>query len=149
MYSIIYWNIARFFLVMFAISQLGNLSNHYQTRRRAYSRAQTHLQTEVCTNPRVRAELGEYSRCEESEETMGRPPLFTAIVDTAEDIHICGNGYCSMLGVNITNALPQVIITMGIIAVIILWASGIQLRRNRDRNSEKYWSLPEKREKRE
>jgi len=72
---------------------------------------------------------------------MDKPPFITAILDTAEDIHICGNGYCSMLGVNITNALPQVILTLAIIAVIILWASGVQLRRNKQRQSDDYFSL--------
>lgn len=141
MYSLVTYYVVGFFFFMFLVTQFGNGINHYNSRRRSYERARKYLQTEVCTNPRVRASLGEYSLCEQSEETMDKPPFITAILDTAEDIHICGNGYCSMLGVNITNALPQVILTLAIIAVIILWASGVQLRRNKQRQSDDYFSL--------
>ena len=147
MQSLLVWNVVRFFFVMFIISQMGNFYDHYRQRQRAYEKAFEYLQTETCTNPRVRASLGDYSLCKQSEETLDKPPLFTAIVDTAEDIHICGNGYCSMLGYNITNSLPQVILTLGIFAVIILWASGIQLRRNRERERDSYWSLPSQNKK--
>jgi hypothetical protein len=90
----------------------------------------------------VKASLGEYNLCDQSERVMDKTPLMAAIFDSAEDIHICGNGYCSLLGHNITNSLPQVIITMGIFALILLWASGIQWRRNREKTSQDYWSLP-------
>lgn len=130
--------------ICFIISQIGNFYDHYRHRERAYDRAQTYLKTEICTNPRVKASLGEYNLCDKSEKVMDKTPLMAAIFDTAEDIHICGNGYCSLLGHNITNALPQIIISMGIIAVIVLWASGIQLRKNSITAGQKYWSLPVK-----
>lgn len=141
MYSLITWFLSMSFIA-FTISQLGNFHSHYHARLRTYERAQAYLKTELCTNPRVKASLGEYNLCDQSEQIMDKPPLFTAIVDTAEDIHICGNGYCEVLGHNITNSLPQIIITLGIIAIILLWASGVQLRRNRDRYAENYWQLP-------
>lgn len=133
--------------ICFTISQIGNFYDHYTHRARAYDRAQTYLKTELCTNPRVKASLGEYNLCDKSEKVMDKTPLMAAIFDTAEDIHICGNGYCSLLGHNITNALPQIIIAMGIISVILLWASGIQLRKNSITASQEYWSLPVKRKK--
>jgi len=129
-------------VVCFIISQIGNFHAHYRSRLRSYDRAQTYLKTELCTNPRVKASLGEFNMCDQSEEIMDKPPLFTAIVDTAEDIHICGNGYCSVLGHNITNSLPQIILAFGIIAILLVWASGVQIRRNREENKKKYWSLP-------
>jgi len=128
--------------ICYTLSQIGNFYDHYRQRSRAYDRAQTYLKTELCTNPRVKASLGEYNLCDQSERVMDKTPLMAAIFDSAEDIHICGNGYCSLLGHNITNSLPQVIITMGIFALILLWASGIQWRRNREKTSQDYWSLP-------
>ena len=130
--------------ICFTISQIGNFYDHYRQRARAYDRAQTYLKTEICSNARVKASLGEYNLCDQSEKVMDKTPLMAAVFDTAEDIHICGNGYCSLLGHNITNALPQIIIAMGIMAVIVLWASGIQLRKNRITAGEEYWSLPVK-----
>jgi hypothetical protein len=141
MYSLITW-ILSISSICFMISQLGNFHNHYRSRQRTYERAQSYLKTELCTNPRVKASLGEYNLCDRSEQIMDKPPLFTAIVDTAEDINLCGNGYCELLGHNITNSLPQIIITLGIIAVILLWASGVQLRRNNARRAMEHWSLP-------
>lgn len=129
-------------VVCFIISQIGNLHAHYRSRLRSYEKAQTYLKSDLCTNPRVKARLGEFNLCDQSEEIMDKPPLFTAIVDTAEDIHICGNGYCSVLGHNITNSLPQIILAFGIIAILMIWASGIQIRRNREENKKRYWSLP-------
>ncbi len=132
--------------ICFTISQIGNFYDHYTHRARAYDRAQTYLKTELCTNPRVKASL-ESTIYVTRVKVMDKTPLMAAIFDTAEDIHICGNGYCSLLGHNITNALPQIIIAMGIISVILLWASGIQLRKNSITASQEYWSLPVKRKK--
>ena len=128
--------------ICYTLSQIGNFYDHYLQRARAYERAQTYLKTELCTNPRVKASLGEYNLCDQSERVMDKTPLMSAIFDTAEDIHICGNGYCSLLGHNITNSLPQIIITFGIFALLLLWASGIQLRRNNQKRAHDYWSLP-------
>tara|TARA_B100001027_G_C16038335_1_gene228716 strand:+ start:58 stop:507 length:450 start_codon:yes stop_codon:yes gene_type:complete len=133
--------------ICYTLSQIGNFYDHYRHRARAYERAHTYLQTETCTNPRVKASLGEYNLCDQSEKVMDKTPLMAAIFDTAEDIHICGNGYCSLLGHNITNSLPQIIITTGIFALLLLWASGVQLRKNHDRHSKEYWSLPFKQNK--
>jgi len=126
------------------ITQFNNLHTYWKIRKRAYERAQTFLLTEACTNPRVRAKLGAYNLCDESERTMDDTPFLGAFKDSMESIHVCGNGYCSMLGVNITNSLPQVVLTLAIVAIIIVWASGISLRRKQNMEREDYWSLPSK-----
>tara|TARA_B100000674_G_C37932656_1_gene958738 strand:+ start:204 stop:647 length:444 start_codon:yes stop_codon:yes gene_type:complete len=133
--------------IAFIFIQVGNFCDHYGQRAREYTRAQTYLNSDVCTNPRIIKAMAGNTKCSYYEKVMDKTPIMGAIFDTAEDIHICGNGYCSLLGHNITNSLPQIIITMGIIAVILLWASGIQLRRNRERASEEFWSLPIKTKK--
>ena len=142
MQSLIAWYTFIFFFVIFFIVQAGNFYNHYCQRSRDYKKAKKYLQTDVCTNPYIRNSLEGYSLCTQSEETLDKPPLFTAIVDTAEDMHICGNGYCSMLGYNVTNALPQIFLVLCIFVTILLWASGIQIRQNYDASRDKRFSLP-------
>ena len=128
--------------VCYMIVQLGNFRNHYTTRLRTYKKAKYYLKTEACANLRVKDQLDEFNLCRQAEEIMDKPPLFTAVVDTAEDMHICGNGYCSMLGINITNSLPQIFAVLGTVALLLVWASGVSLRQGRARNRESYFSLP-------
>ncbi len=141
MYSVITFTTTLTFIA-YLLSKVGTFYNHYHARQRAYSRAQAYLKTELCTNPRVKATLGEYNLCDRSEQIMDHPPLFTAIIDTAEDIHFCGNGYCELLGHNITSSMPQIILTLGIIAMILLGVGWSGWRKNREREAEQYWSLP-------
>ena len=141
MYSLITFISAMSF-VAYLLSQVGNFYNHYRSRQRAYSRAQAYLQTELCTNPRVKATLGEFNLCDQSEKIMDNPPLFTAIIDTAEDIHICGNGYCELLGHNITSSLHWIIIALAFSATMMLYCVGNGWRKDRMKYAEEYWALP-------
>ena len=128
--------------ICFTLIQSRNFWRHYKRRQRAWVRAEIYIHSETCTNQRVKSDLGSFNLCEESEEIMNSPPFFTAVVDTAEDIHICGNGYCEVLGMNITQALPQIVLVLIISALLILWAGGVQFRRNREKAGDNYWSLP-------
>lgn len=128
--------------IAFSVSQLGTLRLNYMQRRREYKRAQNYLNQETCTNPRVKAELGEFNLCHQSEKIMDNPPFIAAIVDTAEGLHLCGNGYCELLGHNITSSLPQIIFTLGIMTLLLLWISGKNFRHNQNEAAETYWSLP-------
>ena len=128
--------------IAYGVTQLGTLKQNYNRRNREYKRAKNYLKQETCTNPRVKAELGDFNLCLESEKIMDNPPFIAAIVDTAEGLHLCGNGYCELLGHNITSSLPQIIFTLGIMALLLLWVSGRNFRRNQNEAAESYWSLP-------
>jgi len=145
MYSLFVLRIVYFFIFVAFVHQGNNFHSHWTRRTREYDRAQTFLLTEACTNPRVRAKLGTYHRCDESERTMDDTPVLSAFKDSMENLHVCGNGYCEMLGMNITNSLPQVMLTLAIFGILVVWASGISFRRRRDREAEEYYSLPVKR----
>jgi len=127
--------------VCFVISQLNNFHNHYNARRRSYERARKYLQTENCINTRVIADLGDFNLCDEAEQIMDKPPLVKAIVDTAEDINICGKGYCEVLGHNITNSMPQIMLTLLIAIGLFVWALIVQYRQDRRKKAEEYYDL--------
>ncbi len=145
MYSLFVLRTIYFFIFVGCLHTGNNFHTNWTRRSREYERAKTYLQTETCTNPRVRAKLGTYHRCDESERTMDDTPVLSAFKDSMENLHVCGNGYCEMLGMNITNSLPQVMLTLAIFGILVVWASGISFRRRRDREAEEYYSLPVKR----
>ena len=120
----------------------GDMYDHYKHHARQYKKAQIYLKSDVCTNPFMIRDMQGDTKCSYYERVMDKTPLMAAIFDTAEDLHICGRGYCSLLGHNITNSLPQILATLAILAVILLWASGIQFRRNQQQHQQQYWSLP-------
>ena len=97
-------------------------------------------ETDVCTNPFMIRDMQGDTKCSYYEKVMDKTPLVAAIFDTAEDLHICGRGYCS-LRTQHYQFLPQILATLAIFAVILLWASGIQFRRNRQHHQQQ-WSLP-------
>lgn len=141
MYSLISGFISISFIA-FSISQLGTFRKNFKLRQREYDQAIKYLKTEACTNVRVKADLGRFNLCSEAEQRLDNTPLISAIVDTAEGLHLCGNGYCELLGHNITSSLPQIILSLGILALLVLWVAGDQCRRNRAMRGEQFWSLP-------
>lgn len=141
MYSLISGFISISFFA-FTISQLGTFQKNFKSRQREYNEAMKYINQETCTNVRVKAELGRFNLCTEAEQRLDTPPLIAAIVDTAEGLHLCGNGYCELLGHNITSSLPQIILSLGILALLVLWVAGDQCRRNRTIRGEQFWSLP-------
>lgn len=142
MYSLLLFRAIYFFIFVACVTWTNRFHTYYVQRCREYKRAQTFLLTEPCTNPRVRAELGSYNLCDESERTMDVTPLHAAFKDIFSWLHICSDDYCSMLGMNITNSLPQIFLTFGILCMILLWVSDISFRQRRNKEENNYWSLP-------
>ena len=63
-------------LILFStISYIGHFHNYWRKHSKAYERASVFIKTETCTNPRVRATLGEFNLCDESESILSKEPF--------------------------------------------------------------------------
>ena len=57
-------------------------------------KAELYINSEVCTKAELKAELGDWHKCNESKEQLGIPPFITAFYRTVESYSICGVSRC-------------------------------------------------------
>ena len=110
-----------FMFLVFLISQAGVYHKHYVDRSIRFEQARTLLHSNACTKAENRVVLSQ--RCNEAMKVMYEKPYIYAIYDTADDLQI-----------PYTKNLHKFVIYGAIIALVVLWASGIQLRRNSNGN---------------
>ena len=132
-------------LILFSsISYVGHFHTYWSDRDREYNRASIFKNSEACTNPRVRAHLGDFNLCDKSEMIMTKTPFIAALYDVAEDLNICGHNRCSILYVDVTKNLYKWIIGVVMFAFVGLWVGIIDLKQMWERSVEDYYRLPTK-----
>lgn len=130
-------------LVLFStISYIGHFHTYWTERTKAYQRASVFIKTETCTNPRVRASLGEFNLCDQSENILSKEPFVAALYDVAEDLNICGHNRCTILYVDVTKNLYKWVFGILIIAIIGVWAGMIDLKQMWDKKILDHYTLP-------
>ena len=127
---------------MYIITQFGSFHNYWNRRRIEHRKANRFLNTETCTNPRVKADLGDFNLCTKSEEILAQSPFFKALYDVAEDNSICGRGKCYMFYTDVTSNIHKIIITLGILSILVCFLSGLQIKKHRYEAASNYYRLP-------
>jgi len=69
------------------------------------TKANITLHHEPCNEPRVRAALEGYNMCSDAERRMRRGCTMESFYQLMEQLNVCRNGVCSVLGVNVTASL--------------------------------------------
>lgn len=128
MFSYISGTLSFFFLV-WSVSKIGLYHSKFVNRSIKYEEARFLLQSDACTDPRRRAVLSEL--CMNSQKITYTKPWLGALFDTADE-----------LSIPYTQNLPKIIICTLIVAVVVLMASGIQIKRNNEKSDADYWRLP-------
>lgn len=131
-----------FSLVMYIITQFGSFHNYWNRRKLEHKKAQRFLNTETCTNARVKADLGDFNLCGKPEEILSQSPFFKALYDVAEDNSLCGRGKCYMFYADVTSNIHKIIITLGILAILVCFLSGLQIKKERHANAVDFYRLP-------
>jgi hypothetical protein len=126
---------ASFALLCWSVSQIGVYNSYYVSRSIQFKQAKTFIQSETCTNPHLKSQLGEFNLCDKSSKILYTQPWLGAVFDTAEDLRVCGHGSCS-------KNLPKIIISVLIFAVVVLLASGVQIRKSNARMAMNHFTLP-------
>lgn len=131
-----------FSICMYIITQFGSFHNYWNKRMIEHKKANRFLKTETCTNPRVKADLGDFNLCTKSEEIISQSPFFKALYDVAEDNSLCGRGKCYMFYTDVTSNIHKIIITLGILSILVCFLSGLQIKKDRHENAMNYYRLP-------
>ena len=131
-----------FSVCMYIITQFGSFHNYWNKRVIEHRKANRFLKTETCTNPRVKADLGDFNLCTRSEEILAQSPFFKALYDVAEDNSLCGRGKCYMFYTDVTSNIHKIIITLGILSILVCFLSGLQIKKNRHEDAINYYRLP-------
>lgn len=117
------------FFIIWTVSKVGVYHRFYVERSVKYEEAKYLVLSDACTEPRRRAVLSEL--CLSKQKILYTKPWLAAVYDTADH-----------LSIPYTEQLPKLIISCLILAVVVLLASGIQIRRNKENREANYWRLP-------
>lgn len=117
------------FFIVWTVSKIGVYHEHYVERSVKFEEARFLIQSDACTDPERRAVLSEL--CMTMQKKLYTKPWLGAVFDTADD-----------LSIPYSNNLPKILISLLILAVVVLLASGIQIRRNSEHTAANYWRLP-------
>lgn len=128
----------------FIVSKLHSFWSHWHRHSMTWHAASTLLESDVCTKTYLRMSIRQFNNCENAEASIAFTPFYSAIYSVAEEMHICGEGRCAVLYMDITDRLVYIIpLTLVICLLLVLKFS----REYRYRQAvEKYneYSLPER-----
>lgn len=79
---------------MCVLFQLRNLKRYRVERARKHSEAVTYLESDVCSDPITRGQLGTFHLCEQAEQIVNEAPTVSALYDLLDDWYPCGHGRC-------------------------------------------------------
>ena len=130
-------------LILFSsISYIGHFHTYWTKRTKDYDRATVFIRYETCTNPRVRASLGEFNLCDKSETILSKEPFIAALYDVAEDLNVCGHKRCTVLYVDVTKNLYKWVVGVILLAFIGVWVGLIDLKQMWDKKIMDHYTLP-------
>ena len=121
------------------LATIRSLHTYYNLHSRQYREALEYLETSACRDSGVRARLGEYNLCPQSEERVKIYPLIRAFYDLAEDLSWCGHGRCWAIVGMFTHSLPWLLVCSMIGALILFKC----LSDKRYKDSIEHWKLPQ------
>ena len=124
------------------VTILGSMKSYhkyYILHAKQYREALGFLETTACLDSGIRASLGEFNLCDQSEERLRIWPILRAFYDLLEDLSICGHGRCWVVLQMFTNSIPWLIVTSMLMALIIYKC----VADKRYRDSIEHWKLPD------
>ena len=86
-----------FLLFSFLLTFFQGFHGHWISRTERAARARLYLKSEVCTNARLRIQLGPEAMCAQKEHELRVQPFNRAIFDTLEDYSLCGHRRCEAM----------------------------------------------------
>ena len=144
MYTMRSWWFTSFWsaCLIMTICSYGRFESHWSSREKKYNRALIYIKTDHCTDARLRAKLGDFSKCEECEEILRMTPFKAAFYDIMEDVNICGHGRCTILYMDITKNFFR--FSMGFLALCVvgLWTGLVDMKQMWDRKVQDHFTLP-------
>ena len=101
-----------FFTITFVCINVKNFFVYRTRFQNIFDDAELYARSDLCTNSAMRAKLGGYSRCDESDEILLTSPDWSATAQVIEDIYVFGNGRGERLVRGIENNMWYIIGTV-------------------------------------
>ena len=86
-----------FLLFSVLLMCFNNFHAHWLDRTQRAARARLYLKSDICTNARLRIQLGPEATCSQKEMELRIAPLNRAIFDVLEDYSLCGHRRCEAM----------------------------------------------------
>lgn len=115
-----------FGITMFAaymVSKMHSFWLHWHHHSLTWHAASALLSSEVCTKTYLRMSIRQFNNCEAAEKSLAFTPFYSAVYSVAEEMHICGEGRCAVLYMDITDRLVYILpltLLLGVVVVIKL-----------------------------
>ena len=90
---IVRWSLVTLAVICFLL-QIRNFQRYLVEHRRKHDAAVTYLNSDVCSDPITRAQLGTFNLCEKAEHIVNEQPSQAAFYDILNDWYPCGHGRC-------------------------------------------------------
>jgi hypothetical protein len=81
-----------------AMLQIRNFNRYRVDHRRKHDEAVTYLNSDVCSDPITKAQLGTFNLCEKAQHIVAENPSSAAFYDILNDWYPCGHGRCEGFG---------------------------------------------------
>lgn len=82
------------FLVVCVLLQIRNFNRYRVDHRRKHDEAVTYLNSDVCSDPITKSQLGTFNLCEKASHIVNENPSSAAFYDVLNDWYPCGHGRC-------------------------------------------------------
>ena len=120
-------------------SQVRNYHMRYLHHKKEVTKADVYLRSQVCMDARVKANLGDFHRCDEAANIVEISPWIAAWYDIIEKWHICGHGRCELFLEDIRDRVPWFIwITLG----VFMYLFYLQMRQNAQMQQMAQYHIP-------
>ena len=108
-------------------SQVREYHMRYLHHTKEVTKAEVYLNSQVCMDARVKANLGDFHKCDEAAHIVDISPWIAAWYDLIENWHVCGHGRCELLLEDITERVPWIIWTALAVVITLYY---FQMRQN-------------------
>ena len=130
-------------LAAFLVSKLHRFWLYWHNHSLTWHAAQALLSSEVCTKAYLRTSLRQFDQCESAEASVAVSPLHGAIYSVAEEMHVCGEGRCALLYMDVTDRLVYILPVTFVLLVLLLTKYSRDAQYNSARAKYMQFALPE------
>jgi len=138
----VYWSIVSTLMVVSIAalaSQVRNYHMRYLYHKKEVSKADVYLRSQVCMDARVKANLGDFHKCDEAAHIVEISPWIAAWYDIIENWHICGHGRCELFLEDIRERVPWFI---WITLAVFMYLFYLQMRQNAQMQQMAQYHIP-------
>jgi hypothetical protein len=126
----------------FTVSKCYSFWQHWHRHTVTWQAADMLLNSDVCMQPYLRMGVGEFDNCDIALAFVSISPLFRALYNVAEELHVCGQSRCAILYMDVTDRLVYILPTVLALVVLVICKCGVGYRLDRATTSINEYRLP-------